>query len=321
MNISIKNISYKIIFIALATFISYPLQAKSSIQWKDFLQKQDLVWNGTLPNDWTNGSFMGNGLLGTVIYTVPDSNSVRFDIARTDYEDNRDSTQKGFAMRYPRLPIGHFLLKPVGEIQSTSSMRLDLYNAETVADIITNKGTIHFKAYIHRDKMLLIIETTTTGEEKNFKIEFKPDLAISPRQLYVTEKKQATKLAPEYRNNPSPTFSTINAIDYCEQKLLFGGQLTTAWKEIKDKTKRTILINSTPTYPENNSTDLAVEILKYTRHSDLTKLNRTHRKWWNAYYPISFVSLPDARLESFYWIQMYKLASATRANRPYIDNQ
>ena len=31
------------------------------------------------------------------------------------------------------------------------------------------------------------------------------------------------------------------------------------------------------------------------------------------------VSVPDPRIESFYWIQMYKLASATRADRPAID--
>ena len=29
--------------------------------------------------------------------------------------------------------------------------------------------------------------------------------------------------------------------------------------------------------------------------------------------------MPDTQLESFYWIQMYKLASATRADRPAID--
>ena len=49
------------------------------------------------------------------------------------------------------------------------------------------------------------------------------------------------------------------------------------------------------------------------------RLRRSHRAFWHAYYPQSFVSLPNARLESFYWIQMYKLASATRADRPAID--
>jgi hypothetical protein len=48
-------------------------------------------------------------------------------------------------------------------------------------------------------------------------------------------------------------------------------------------------------------------------------LRRSHQAWWHAFYPASFVSVPNARLESFYWIQMYKLAAATRADRPAID--
>jgi glycosyl hydrolase family 95 len=41
-----------------------------------------------------------------------------------------------------------------------------------------------------------------------------------------------------------------------------------------------------------------------------------HRAWWHQYYPASFLSVPDPRLEAFYWIQMYKLASAMRADGP-----
>src|SRR5207248_1186122 len=51
----------------------------------------------------------------------------------------------------------------------------------------------------------------------------------------------------------------------------------------------------------------------------LNKLVTSHRAWWHAYFPQSFLSIPDTRMESFYWIQMYKLASATRADRPAID--
>jgi len=51
----------------------------------------------------------------------------------------------------------------------------------------------------------------------------------------------------------------------------------------------------------------------------MTTLERVHRDWWHAYYPKSFVSFPDARMESFYWIQQYKLASATRPDKPVID--
>ncbi len=49
-------------------------------------------------------------------------------------------------------------------------------------------------------------------------------------------------------------------------------------------------------------------------------MQKTHRKWWNTFYPSSCITLPEAQKENFYWIQMYKLASATRGDRALIDN-
>ncbi|MHC4201485.1 MAG: discoidin domain-containing protein, partial [Planctomycetota bacterium] len=52
---------------------------------------------------------------------------------------------------------------------------------------------------------------------------------------------------------------------------------------------------------------------------DFDKLVESHRDWWHAYYPASFLSVPDMRVEGFYWAQMYKLASATRKDRMVMD--
>ncbi|MGS2586167.1 hypothetical protein [Streptomyces hebeiensis] len=41
-----------------------------------------------------------------------------------------------------------------------------------------------------------------------------------------------------------------------------------------------------------------------------------HRGWWRRYYRKSFLSLPDARSQRFYWIQLYKIASAARKDAP-----
>jgi hypothetical protein len=51
----------------------------------------------------------------------------------------------------------------------------------------------------------------------------------------------------------------------------------------------------------------------------LAQLEATHRAWWHAYYPASFLTFPDARLEAYYWIQIYKLGSAMRADGPILD--
>ena len=52
---------------------------------------------------------------------------------------------------------------------------------------------------------------------------------------------------------------------------------------------------------------------------DFDTLLAGHREWWHAMYPKSFVLVPDPKLESFYWIQFYKLASASRPDRVPVD--
>ena len=53
--------------------------------------------------------------------------------------------------------------------------------------------------------------------------------------------------------------------------------------------------------------------------SGVDRLREKHRHWWHDYYRQSFVSFPDTRLEGFYWIQLYKMASGTRENGALLD--
>lgn len=120
---------------------------------------------------------------------------------------------------------------------------------------------------------------------------------------------------------PTPRPGRDQEVHYCEQTLLFGGQLTTAWTERRAGLARTVLITAVPTYPAATATAQATALLRAAAAPDLARLHQSHRRWWNAYFPQSFVSLPETRLENFYWIQMYKLAAATRADRALMDNQ
>ena len=45
-------------------------------------------------------------------------------------------------------------------------------------------------------------------------------------------------------------------------------------------------------------------------------LYSSHKAWWHRFYPASFVTFTDSKLESFYWTQLYKLGSATRGDKP-----
>lgn len=87
----------------------------------------------------------------------------------------------------------------------------------------------------------------------------------------------------------------------------------------REKGERVLWVNLTHSYPESNAREISRNELEDALRCGYKNLQKTHRQWWNAYYPASFLTLPEGVKENFYWIQMYKLASATRADRALID--
>src|SRR5439155_5093676 len=94
---------------------------------------------------------------------------------------------------------------------------------------------------------------------------------------------------------------------------------TTAWREMPTRDSRMLFLSVGYDESGNHSAQTATAAVAKAIADTLPALEKTHRDWWHSFYPASFLSVPDTRLESFYWIQLYKLASATRADRPAID--
>lgn len=46
---------------------------------------------------------------------------------------------------------------------------------------------------------------------------------------------------------------------------------------------------------------------------------QNHRNWWHHFTQQSFISIPDARMQGYYWMEQYNMASATRAGKPMVD--
>jgi hypothetical protein len=45
-----------------------PGPARENVDWAHFLARSDMQWNKSLPNNWDNGVFLGNGTLGTIFW-------------------------------------------------------------------------------------------------------------------------------------------------------------------------------------------------------------------------------------------------------------
>jgi alpha-L-fucosidase 2 len=292
----------------LAFLFSREIYSQARIDYKNLLQKQDMIFD-TLSEKWEEGAFLGNGLIGVMIYRE-DARAIRFDIGRTDVVDHREGINPSIGRA--RLPIGKFIVRTTSDILNIY-LRLDLWNAELTSSITTEKGTISLNGFVAATKDVMIFRTATSSGDKLFAWEWKPESAVSP---FLTLGRDSVE---KYPSNPPAISAKEKTVNYCHQHLLAGGGYATAWKEINSGKNKDMLITITNSYPADRSQELAVKLLKEIEEKDIASLQTAHRNHWHQFYQKSFVSFPDARLQSFWWIQQYKMASATRAGAYPID--
>lgn len=293
--------------------------AAPSIKWERYLANHDMIWK-QVPQTWDSGPFMGNGTMGLMMYQPKDSNYLRFDVGNSFVQDHRDDSYGAILHTRPRLPIGYFSLETVGKITGCD-LRLSLWNAETKGVVTTDKGIVKVRAYVHATTQAIVVEIDPTDGEKELKLKWNTLEAASPRQLLGIKTKGDYLIQKDYKSNPPARIGIIDGINICEQPLLVGGGTSTAWKERVDGSKRFICINISHSWPENTYTNQAIAAIKQVMKISVKELDRSHQTWWHQFYPKSFVSLPDKKMENFYWIQLYKLASATRVGGALADNQ
>ena len=322
MTPSLFFISFHRPLILVFALISLPLlhatpDVSLQVDWPSFLAKQDPVWD-RMPANYFEGPFVGNGLLGAILFQdKSEPNTLRFEIGRTDVYDHR--TNAGAVMHYGgRLPIGHLLLTPAGKITDTK-LRVDLWNAEITGEIRTDKGVISLRCFTPSDSEVIVTQVTTDKGEQTARFTFVGEQGNSSR--FVAQPTRDKNFV--YVPNPSFQLKQIKGMDVCIQPLLAGSDYATAWKEIsskrKNETTRTVYLSVANRGTRIGSDEDALANVEKAIARGVPDLEEKHREWWHSFYPVSFVTLPDAWLESFYWIQLYKMASATRADRPVVD--
>ncbi|MFF1356392.1 Tat pathway signal sequence domain protein [Streptomyces sp. NPDC058297] len=279
--------------------------APSEDAWRTVLDDADLVWQ-QMPKTWYEGPYLGNGLLGSGIYQEPGKNAIRFNVQHSEVQDHRPEFGSLFGLA--RLPIGHFTLEPVGTVTGLD-WRLRLRDAELTGTLTTDKGTLTIRAQVTNALSVLAVEVTPSEGERGFAWVFHPATSISPRAAFQP-------IPAGYEGNPPAEHGEYDGVSASVQPLLSGGQYVTAWRERTRGERRTLYVNVAHSFPKPTARDRAVRAVRAASGLPYDALAVTHRAWWRAYYRKSFLSVPDARIQRFYWIQLYKTASAARRDAP-----
>ncbi|MCT9931300.1 hypothetical protein N5079_13840 [Planotetraspora sp. A-T 1434] len=268
----------------------------------EVLRDATMVWK-RLPSGWQNGPFLGNGFLGVHVYNKGgEGNVLRFMLNHSLVQDQRGQWEA--AIGYSRLPIGYLTLTFAGTVTAVD-WRLDLERAELTGTVTTTLGSVRLSALVLSHRGVLLVSTTPSPGEESVVWGFTPLPSYTTRTI---------RRPPEYSGNPEP----VVADGYVEQPMHAGGGYTTAWREVRNGTERVLAATIVYGYPDSTGVEEAVRNVRHVLDGNPEAHVLVHRRWWQRFYRRSLVSIPDKLLQRFYWIQLYKIASATRANAPVV---
>lgn len=287
---------------------------------KDYMSTQSMKWE-QLPMQWNEGAFLGNGRIGMMVYADSTDNSLTLWLSRPDVTDHRKAPGRKTSMGvmgasvltdFCRMDIGKMKLFPEARILS-GTMELDIYNAELTGLLHTDKGDISFRAFTPYAHELNVVEVKTSVPYswKQF-----PGSPRSPRIIVFPDQKEKLN----YTDNPTPQCVARKHEGWSVHPLLAGGDYATYWKETAGKDGTTLYVATMNEVPEPGislpkaKTEVSRAIAQGT-----ASLREEMHGWWNAYYETGMICIPDKKMENFYHLQLYKLATCSHPDGPVMD--
>lgn len=275
----------------------FPEKEKTTLalNWEGFMKGQNMLWN-VLPTKRSEAPFMGNGKLGLMVYKDPDANALLFATGHAEATNHlKDATILGGEL----LPTGNFILTPAGKILK-GQMELDLWNAETTTEIWTDRGKIKIISFVHADEQIIINRITTEGDEPQPEWNWKP----AAQEESTSKQKEYKRRFVRSNVYPEGGISTFKSPS--------GGETAALWYLSRQKEANTLYITINHAYPDTVATELGKSEFRMVLRKGFNRVRHAHRNWWHDFYSASFVTLPDAMIENFYWAQMYKMGSSMR---------
>ena len=279
-----------------------------------YLADHDMVYT-RLPLAFHDGLMIGNGVMGALVY-VEEPNRLVFLVGRSDVYSLSEQV-------YPhRKPIGRFVLETGSAIDvlPATPFRVNIFDGVVSGSLRTENGTIDIEAFIEAEHEVLSVRTRSSGAAAatwRFEGETNPQ----PTR---------TRAMPPYDLGPFETAPPkgekrggrhLFSLRYTEADAPAGG-ITVAW-DCRTAGEWTSY-NATIAYDREQGIETrkeAVRTLKQARKRGFDKRLDRHSDVWNEFMSRRFVSIPDKKLESFYYIQYYKIRSGTRVGGNLVDLQ
>ena len=315
----------------------HPISTLRPPDMASYLSQHDPIYERA-PERWLDGIPLANGEIGAMIwgtgdplkitldsYAAWETREVAVDPGRYNYQwlrravsENREQeiwetmfpgsghVPKGVkrSPKVTRLPMPRIEIRfgedgqstPFGEFRA----RLRLHEGVVEGEFSHAHLRIPWRAWTQNGAPLIIVQFDGIG----------PHNAASIRAT-LDHLDEGTKRLLSDWGYPPPEHREKENDRILYQAFPLPGSYAVAWSQEFNRRGMTLWISLVVS--ETNDADArALEALRSSRVRGIESLRRDHVAWWEKYWQASALAVPDSRLESLYYIEMYKLGSSTR---------
>lgn len=162
--------------------VNYRACSQAKFADENYLKQFNRI-NKPMGKDYYSSLFLGNGLLGAMVWQKSDS-ALQIQIGRSDVTDTRiDPAEDTVGMALynrARLPIGYFTLHTAGKILA-AEQTLDIYKAVIKAIIFTDLGKIELNARVPTGEQVIVADWKTSEKRKQCILEVEPRYSHQPQ--------------------------------------------------------------------------------------------------------------------------------------------
>jgi hypothetical protein len=294
--------------------ISFGLKSQT-INWPEFVSKNDLVWNNNLDSSFFHGAFIGNGVQGAMI-TQDNKNTSGIRMMLGHYKAVAHNYISGVDMCDSRVFIGDIFIQPTGTA-TLQTMRMNIWNGETTGTISTNKGEINWTAISDRKNNAFVVSMKTSGEESLATIGFREQWAVST--AFYGGGKDPNNYVSQVA--AKPVKSKQGDIDLVTSKMKSRGAQAVATQLVKSDNYQVFYatigtddISDLNKAVQNATLDATNRLKSVMSDGESVTLAR-NRQWWNDYMKSSYLEIKqDPYWQKFWWLQVYKFGCTSSEN-------
>ena len=295
-------------------------------QMAQFLAQHDLIYE-VAPAEWVNGIPLGNGQIGAVVWGdgatlkitldkydcwelrerqfPPDVfNWEHFQALISRHDDERARREFRDSLRDPDAPHPTRLPMPRLEVDLATGQfeaRLRLHDATASGAIGQGPTEVRWSALVHADRNLLALAVERERGAEALQVRLRTD--------HLSEEAAGKLKAWGYE--PPEEGEKPDGCRWLRQRFPAGGEYVIAWRVTRSQPGRELLTVSIVSH--NDAADPLAEALELVRGAgEWDELHAAHAAWWREYWRRSYLAIPDAQLESLFWVETYKLGCSSR---------